>query len=475
MFRHPVAPSSVSGERRSCGAMTSARNVGVPFPPARGFSRRDFLCETGICALGVPFTNWHGLASGSRLFARRQSSATPPFSLSAADEQLLDEIQQACFRFFWEAASPSTGLVKDRSAAGYPDDRPVASIASTGFGLTGLCIAAERGWQDRGKLADRARACLNFLLTRMYQNHGFFFHFVNMHTGEREFTCEVSSIDTSILLCGILSCRAFFDDPHIHSWADELYQRVDWNWMLNGGTQLSHGWKPESGFLRSRWDTYNELMMIYLLGLGSPTHPLPAESWDSWARPPFEYDGIRIIGSHAPLFVHQYSHAWFDFRNQRDGYANYFENSVLATRIHKLFCLSLAPRFPDYSEDLWGITASDSPHGYVAWGGPPPMGPIDGSVVPSAAGGSVAFLPADTLQVLRTMRTKYAQRGWKRYAFVDAFNPLSDWYDPDVIGINLGIILLMAENLRSGFVWRTFMSNEEAPRAMSRAGFHRQP
>jgi hypothetical protein len=207
------------------------------------------------------------------------------------------------------------------------------------------------------------------------------------------------------------------------------------------------------------------------LGLGSPTHPLPPESWNAWKRPIFEYDCLRFIGSNAPLFVHQYSHAWFDFRGKHDRYADYFENSVIAVRVHKKWCLALAKDYPDYSEDLWGITSSDSPHGYVAWGGPPPQGPIDGTVVPAAAGGSLAFLPQEALRVLRSMRERFGKHAWKRYGFVDAFNPQTNWFDPDVIGIDVGILLLMAENARTGFVWETFMKHADARRGMERAGF----
>ncbi|HET9399382.1 MAG TPA: glucoamylase family protein [Candidatus Acidoferrales bacterium] len=383
----------------------------------------------------------------------------------------MDEIERTCFCFFWEQGNSGTGLVKDRSLATGHDDRPVASIAATGFGLTAMAIADRRGWEKRERLLGRIRTTLQFALNRIQHEHGFLLHFVDHATGARAFNSEFSSIDTTILLCGALTCRAYFDDPEVRALATQLYERADWVWLLNGGMLLSHGYRLETGFIKSRWDEYSELMMIYLLGLGSPTHALPAETWDAWKRVPLEYDGIRIIGSNAPIFVHQYSHAWFDFRNRRDRYADYFRNSIDATRIHKLFCLALASKFPDYTEDLWGITASDSAKGYVVWGGPPPMGPIDGTVVPSAAGGSLPFLPAETLRVLRNMRQKYSERGWKRYGFVDAFNPLTGWYDPDVIGINLGILMLMAENLRSSFVWDVFMRNHEAKLSMERAGF----
>jgi len=176
------------------------------------------------------------------------------------------------------------------------------------------------------------------------------------------------------------------------------------------------------------------------------------------------------VGSFAPLFVHQYSQAWFDFRNKRDRYTDYFENSVIATDVHRRFCLQLNEQFIDYTNALWGITASDSDKGYVIWGGPPAMGPIDGTIVPAATGGSLPFLPDATMRVLRTIFDHYSG-AWCRYGFVDAFNPLNNWYDTDVIGIDTGITMLMAENARTGFVWDTFMKNEEAQRGMEIAGF----
>jgi hypothetical protein len=214
------------------------------------------------------------------------------------------------------------------------------------------------------------------------------------------------------------------------------------------------------------------MMMIYLLGLGSLPHPLPGDVWNAWKRTKFEYDGIRYIGSFAPLFVHQYSQAWFDFRGKRDQYADYFENSMLATDAHRHFCLELGKQFPDYSDDLWGISASDSQKGYVIWGGPPTMGPIDGTVVPSAAAGSLPFMTQPVMRVLRNIKDHYG-RAWTRYGFLNAFNPLKNWYDSDAIGIDLGISMLMAENVRTGFVWNTFMKNQEAQRGMERAGLRK--
>jgi hypothetical protein len=348
------------------------------------------------------------------------------------------------------------------------DPRRMSSIAATGFGLTALCIADSRNYLPRAQIVERVRATLDFHLNRLPEVHGFFYHFNDIETGARIGACELSSIDTSLLLCGVLTARAYFHDTQIQSLAQQIYERVDWPWMLNGGRTFSMGWKPESGFLNSRWNHYCELMMIYLLAIGSPTNAIAPEYWNNFTRPVIHYAGLSYISGNDPLFTHQYSQAWFDFRHKSDAYANYFDNSITATRAHKAFCLSY-PKW--YSEDYWGISASDYDGGYTAWGGPPAQGPIDGTVVPCAVAGSLAFLPQDCLAVLRNLRAKWSAGAWGRYGFVDAFHPAADWYDPDVLGIDQGISLLMAENLRTGFVWNTFMRNPECSRAMRLAGF----
>ena len=391
------------------------------------------------------------------------------------DAQLLDEIQRATFQFFWDEASQETGQVKDRALANGNDSRMMSSIAATGFGLTSLCIGDQRGYGKSPEILERARKTLRFLANDLPNERGFFFHFVHMETGQRWEKCELSSIDSSLLLCGVLTARQYFADQEIKDLATKIYERVDWPWMLNGAATLSMGWTPESGFLNARWEHYCELMMIYLLAIGSPTHPMPASSWDAWTRPRIQYQGIEYISGNDPIFTHQYSQAWFDFRSKRDSYADYFENSVKATKAHKLFCLSLRDRFPDYSESLWGISASDYVNGYTAWGGPPPQGPIDGSVVPCATGGSLPFLFDDCIRVLRNLRGRYREKAWVKYSFVDAFNPLTGWYDTDVLGIDLGITMLMAENHRTGLIWNTFMKNIEAQSAMQKVGFKVTP
>ena len=435
-------------------------------------SRREILRQvlgTGLC---LPFAELlPALDTQEQAIVIADGAGETP-ALSAEDDQFLNEVEKASFLFFWEQGSPNTGMVKDRCNVHTDNQGGAASIAATGFGLTALCIGEQRGFVSKTDALQRVFATLRFLWKKLPNHRGFFYHFANPETGERMFDSEVSSVDTSILLCGLLTCREYFRHPAVAQLVDLIFNRVDWSWLSEDTSLLTHGWTPEVGFLPSRWDYYSELMMINLLGMGSSAHPLSQETWNAWKRVTFEYDGMRYIGSFAPLFVHQYSQAWFDFRGKRDKYADYFQNSITATEVHRRFCIELGKQFPDYSAELWGITASDSQYGYVAWGGPPAMGPIDGTVVPSAAGGSLPFLPADTMLVLKTIRSRYPS-AWTKYGFVNAFNPLKNWYDPDVIGIDTGIILLMAENLRTRFVWDTFMKTPEAQRGMERAGFHK--
>jgi hypothetical protein len=434
-------------------------------------SRRQILRQivgAGVCLPIAPALL--GRAHAEDAPAADQSPASAKFSLSPEDDQFLNELENACFLYFWEQSNPKTGMVQDRANVRGGNPGIVASIAATGFGLTALCIGAQRGFIAPGEAQERVFAALNFLWKKLPNHRGFFYHWANINTGERVWESEISSVDTAILLCGILTCREHFKRSSVAQLADLIINRVDWTWLAEDTGLLSHGWTPEIGFLPSRWDYYSELMMMYLLGLGSSAHPLKEETWTAWKRLTFEYEGMRYIGSFAPLFVHQYSQAWFDFRGKRDKYADYFQNSIVATDVHRQFCLELGKQFPDYSDDLWGITASDSPKGYVVWGGPPAVGPIDGTIVPSATGGSLPFMPEATLRVLKTIRSRYGS-AWSKYGFVNAFNPLTNWYDNDVIGIDTGITMLMAENLRTGFVWDTFMKTAEAARGMERAGF----
>jgi hypothetical protein len=394
-----------------------------------------------------------------------------PESLTAADHAFLDDLQQRSFLYFAEHSDPVTGLTRDRA----PKDGSVsvvpASIAATGFALTSWCIADSRGWLPAGFAVERVRATLRFVADHVAHERGWFYHFVDVHTGQRRWQSEASTIDTALFLQGAIQAREYLNDPETTELVNRIYARVDWPWAMNGGTTLSHGWTPESGFIRYRWDSYSELMGLYLLGIGAPTRPLPAVTWDAWHRPKAQYAGRTFIQG-GPLFTHQYAQAWFDFRGRADAYADYWQNSVDATLAQRAWFGAQSNRFRHVSENLWGLTASDSARGYRAWGSPGhPSERSDGTVVPCAPGGSLPFAPRECLTALERMREVGGEAVWGRYGFTDAFNPETGWVSPDVIGIDVGITLIMAENLRSGGVWDTFMRAPEVQRGMRLAGF----
>lgn len=394
--------------------------------------------------------------------------------LANDDAAFLEELQRRSFAFFWESANPANGLVPDRAQADGSRHGEVSNVAAVGFGLSALPIAAERGWISREAAEVRAVVTLRAFSGTVEGTNGFFYRFVDMETGKRVWDCELSSIDTGLFLSGALTVRqAFSNSAEIATLAESLYAAADWTWMLNGGRTLSMGWKPEGGFLSARWDGYSEHMILTLMGIGAPVHRLPAEVWNTWRREPAgTFEGMTYLQC-PPLFTHQYSHAWLDFRDKRDAYADYWLNSVLATRAQRRMCVGMADRHPHYGSDVWGLTAADGPGGYHAWGGPPlTVRPSsEGLVVPCAPGGSLPFEPAACLRALRAMRQRHGDVAWRRYGFVDAFNPQTGWAAESVIGINVGITLLMAENLRTGRVWEWFMANPEIRSAMKRAGF----
>lgn len=391
---------------------------------------------------------------------------------------LLNSIEFRACRFFLDEADPKTGLVPD-AASNSENGRRAASVSSSvaggGFGLCALVIADSRGWIRRADAVVRARTALRFIERSAPHENGFLYHFVDRNTGDKHGNSEVSPIDTALFLNGALAARAHFDDPEIRDLATKIYERVNWPWMLNGGDTLCLGWKLGEGFSRHRWIGYSEHMAMYLLGIGSPAHPLPAETWHAWRREPVgTYDGKTFI-QYPPLFVHQYAHAFVDFRGLSDDYADYWQNSVFATLANRKMCIDLRARFPGYSENLWGVTSSLGPGGYHAWGGPPATPDVDGTVVPCAAGGSVPFAPRECIAALREMREKHGEKIWGRYGFADAFNPNTGWTARDVLAIDAGITMVMIENFRTGLIWDRFMSNPEIGRAMQAAGFRPAP
>ena len=400
-----------------------------------------------------------------------------PYTPGDSDDALLDHIQRATALFFVESAHPDTALVSDRSLADGTGPGDVASVAGQGFALSIWCLAAERGWLPVETVRERVLTSMRFMHEHVQQKEGFFYHFVDWENGRRANDSELSSIDTALFLAGALTCRSYFDgdtpdEREIRDLATAMYAEVNWPFMTNGGPTLTLGWSPEHGFLPERWDTYSELMIMQLLALASPTHPLPPESWHAWRRVPIITYGGSTFLSCPPLFTHQYSQAWFDFRNQHDDYADYHHNSRLFTLAQRQMVVDFSHDFPYYSEDLWGLTASDGPKEYVAWGGPPSpvKPPLEGIVVPCAPGGSVPFAPEETIRVLRNLKDNHPDV-WSRYGFVDAFSPAQDWISTDIIGIDAGITVMAIENYRTGFFWKHFMADPAAQRAFEIAGF----
>jgi len=435
-------------------------------------STSRFRCKHRPLQIGiVTLAACLALAAAPANTNRHAASLAP--ALSAADAVFLDDLQSRALRYFDEHSDPVTGLTLDRAPAdGSASDAP-ASIAATGFALTAWCIGAQHGWLSHDEVVVRARRVLHFIHDKVDHEHGWIYHFVDARTGKRVWNCEASTIDTALFLKGALMAREYLDDPEVRSLVDQLYARIEWRWALNGGTTLTHGWRPETGFIPHRWDSYSELLGLYLLGIGAPAHALPAGSWDAWRRGPVVTYGNRTFINYPPLFAHQYAHAWFDFRGKRDDYADYWQNSVDATLAQRDWCADLGKKFAGWSRTLWGVTASDSARGYVDWGGPVGGGAerLDGTLVPCAPGGSLPFAPRECLESLHTMRSTGGTRVWGRYGFADAFNPLTGWVSPDVIAIDVGITLIMAENLRSEFVWHYFMHAPEARRGLALAGF----
>lgn len=434
-------------------------------------------------------------ASQVNVFAQLNKRSKPPvaaadktagqkYVLTAADQSFLEDLERRAFQYFWEHSDANTGLTLDRARTSGEAPKAgenhfqVASIAATGFALTSYCIAAERNWITSEQAKARTRNTLDFFARRAFHKNGWFYHWLDQKSGERRWRSEISSIDTALLLGGVLSVRqCFSDDEEIVRLATAIYERVDFPWMLNGDEDLlSHGWRPETGFIVNRWHDYSEQLILTLLGIGSPTHPIRWQSWYALKRDSVTHKNFRYLAAVSPLFIHQYSHAWVDFRGKRERYANfdvnYFDNSIAATYAQRQFTIDvLSKEFPLYSANIWGLTASDSAKGYVAWGAPPRHEAVDGSVVPCAAAGSLMFAPEITLPALKEMKARYGDKIYGRYGFTDAFNPHTGWINQDVIGIDVGITLLSAENLRSGNVWRWFMQNAEIKTALLRAKF----
>jgi hypothetical protein len=407
-------------------------------------------------------------------------SATPQ---RLDDEAFLDLVQRTAFDYFWYEANPENGLVKDRSS-----DPSLSSIAAVGFGLSALTVGIDRGWISREAGRERVLTTLEFLWNSPQGPEagatgykGFYYHFLDRQSGQRAGDSELSTIDTALLLGGVLHVQQYFDqadagEAEIRALADAIYRRVEWPWMQVRSVKICHGWTPEAGFLPYDWGGYNESMILYLLALGSPALPISPEAWTAWTS---SYAWQTHYG-HAfvvfpPLFGHQYSHVWVDFRGIQDTYMrdkglDYFENSRRATLANRAYAIANPHGWADYGENVWGLTASDIPSSYRARGAPPPEND-DGTITPTAAGGSFAFTPGESLEALRHMYDTYRTKIWGPYGFKDAFNPSMEWFASDYLGIDQGPIVLMIENYRTGRIWKVFMQHEAIQRGLARAGF----
>ncbi len=445
---------------------------------------------------------------------RTKPAGPAGFSSPAGDLALLDDVERRGFNFFWDLADPRTLLIPDRAPT-----PSFSSIAAVGFGLTAYGIGAERGYVPRGEAAKRTLATLRSLLAMKQGSgprgvsgyKGFFYHFLDMRTAERFKTVELSTVDTSLLMAGVLFAQSFFDrgdatESAIRAAAEELYERVDWPWEQARKPAISMGWTPEEGFHSYDWRGYNEAMIVIVLALGSPTHPVDASAWGEYTKTDrwgtfYGQDHILF----PPLFGHQYSQVWIDFRGIRDEVTrahniDYFENSRRATLAQHAYALDNPGRYRDYGDRVWGLTACDGPmdatvtidgrrrlfHSYTARGATAGEILDDGTIAPTAAASSIAFAPELAIPAMREMSRRYGANLYGKYGFLDAFNPTlrtsqgvtsgridpaQGWFDVDYLGIDQGPIVAMIENYRSGLVWKTMRTNPHIVQGLKRAGF----
>lgn len=386
--------------------------------------------------------------------------------LSFDDVALLDAVAHETFDFFWYEANPANGLIKDRSTPDSP-----SSIAAVGFGLAAIPVGVDRGWITYDQGYERALTTLQTFANGGVQgDRGFFYHFIDMETGERVWSSELSSIDTALFIAGALTAGEYFADTDVAALAGQLYEQVDWQWMMSNGNMVSMGWKPDIGFLSAFWDHFDESLLLYALAIGSPAHPVPAEAWDNWDRP-VNTSGEYIYLTGDPLFVYQYPLAFLDLRDREDAYANYVNNAIRACERNRQFAINNADAFATYQNGVWGISASDGPRGYKAYGA---GGPHDGTVAPYASVSCLPFTPEIAFESMRAMLEQYGTKVWGEYGFVSAINAEEDWYSVEHIGIDQGDILLMISNYQDGFVWDLFMQNEHIQNALAAMGFVEQ-
>jgi hypothetical protein len=417
----------------------------------------------------------------------------------------LQTLQRNTFRYFWNETNPENGLIPDNTSA---DDFP-ASIAGVGFALASYPVAVERSFVPRAVAVERTLATLRFFWESPQGSmpdatgyRGFFYHFLDVGSGRRAWNCELSTIDTTLVIAGALTAAAYFDrvnddEREVRRLAESLYRRVDWRWTLNDGATVSHGWTPETGFLRYRWEGYNEALILYVLGLGSPTHALSKKNYLAWTS---TYRWKKLYGHEflygAPLFMHQLSHVFIDFRGIQDAFMrrqamDYFENSRRATYVNQKYSIRNPKDFRDYGPHTWGITASNGPGptkrrigglnrsflGYAARG--VPYGPDDGTLAPWAVAASLPFAPEIVLPTLAHCSKTYPNME-NEYGLVCSFNPTfpshdfkrRGWISKDHFALDQGPVILMIENYRSGLIWRLMRNCPFVLTGLRRAGFN---
>lgn len=441
----------------------------------------------------------------------------PGSAPAAGGVAFLDTLEERTFQYFWELSDPRTGLTPDRAPT-----RSFASVAATGFALTAYPIGAERGYISRAEARRRVLDTLRFLWTARQDSaasgssgyKGFFYHFLHPETGHRYEDVELSTMDTALLLAGVLCCQSYFDRPaaqedSIRRYADSLYARADWQWASIRPPAIGHGWKPEDGFLPYDWRGYNEAMLLYILALGSPSHPVAPEAWSVWVSG-YRWGEWSEVHSQphvgfGPLFGHQYTQVWIDSRGIRDAYMrergiDYFENSRRAVYAQQAYAVANPGGWSAYGPHFWGLTACDGPenrtveigatprefHTYWARGASFTGVDDDGTVSPSAAAASIAFAPEIVIPTLISIRQIYGDQIFSTYGFFDALNPTFrleipvqhgrvepelGWFDTDYLGIDQGPILAMVENYRTELIWRTMRKNPHIIRGLEAAGF----
>jgi len=430
-------------------------------------------------------------------------------------DPFLDTLQQRTIQWFLDVTPRNTGLTPDRwSRTETLRDKPTpspSSIAAVGFALTVYPIAVERGIITRDEAIERTLTTLRFFwnstqspdATGVTGYMGFYYHFIDMQMGHREWQCELSSVDTGLLMMGALFAQSYYTqnmpaETEIRNLTDSLYRRIDWTYFTKDTTGLMMSWRPERGYNRWTWHGYNEALFLYVLALGSPTHPIGYEGYEHWLSTyKWKEHYGETLANFMPLFGHQYSHAWIDFRGIQDAFMeekgiDYFENSRRAAYVHRTYATQNPHQWIDYSDSIWGLTACDGPkdtsfevngilrkfRSYSARGTGAEEEVDDGTIAPTGAAGCVPFAPEIVIPALKAMRNKYGDKLWTEYGFVDAFNPTyitpptpNGWFDHDYLGIDQGPIVLMIENHRNGFVWDVMRKSKYIVEGLRKAGF----